>query len=122
MRLKDKVAVITGAAGGQGAVEAKLFAKEGAKVVATDMNAEGVQEVVNEIRSNGGEAIAVAHNVTSPEDWDNVVKEAVEHFGAIHILVNNAGITGEIQKNIENMTIEEFENIMEINSKGPFLG
>lgn len=122
MRLKDKVAIITGAAGGQGAVEAKLFAQEGAKVVATDMNAEGVEAIVNEIKNNGGEAIAVKHNVTSHEDWDNVVKQAVEHFSAIHILVNNAGITGEIQQNIENMTIDDFEKIMEINAKGPFLG
>jgi NAD(P)-dependent dehydrogenase (short-subunit alcohol dehydrogenase family) len=122
MRLKDKVAIITGAAGAQGAVEAKLFAKEGAKVVATDMNEKGVQELVEEIKSMGGEAIGVSHDVTSEEDWDKVVKETVNAFGAIHILVNNAGVTGEIQQPIEEMTIDEFEKVMAINSTGPFIG
>lgn len=122
MRLKDKVAIITGAAGAQGAVEAKLFAREGAKVVLTDMNEEGLNTVVEEIKADGGEAIRVVHDVTSKEDWARVVEETVDAFGAIHILVNNAGITGKIQQKIEDMTLEEFETVMAINSTGPFLG
>lgn len=109
MRLKGKVAIITGAAGAQGAAEAKLFAKEGAKVVATDMNESGLQQVVEDIKTAGGKAIGLVHDVTSSEDWDKVVKETVKEFGSIHILVNNAGITGKIQQPIEEMTIEEFE-------------
>jgi len=122
MRLKGKVAIITGAAGAQGAAEAKLFAKEGAKVVATDMNESGLQQVVEDIKTAGGKAIGLVHDVTSSEDWDKVVKETVKEFGSIHILVNNAGITGKIQQPIEEMTIEEFEKIMAINAIGPFLG
>ncbi|MHA6250429.1 SDR family NAD(P)-dependent oxidoreductase [Oceanobacillus sp. CAU 1775] len=122
MRLKDKVAIITGAAGAQGAAEAKLFAKEGAKVVVTDMNEAGVQSVVDEIKQAGGEAIGVVHNVTSEDDWNKVVDETIKAFGSIHILVNNAGITGKIQQPIEEMTTEEFEKVMAINSTGPFLG
>lgn len=122
MRLEGKVAIITGAAGAQGEAEAKLFAKEGAKVVVTDVNEEGVNRVVNEIKEAGGEAIGVVHDVSSPEDWDKVVEKTVNEFGAIHILVNNAGITGQIMQPIEEMTIEEYNKIMDINAKGPFLG
>lgn len=122
MRLRDKVAIITGGAGAQGAVEAKLFAKEGAKVVVTDMNEAGVHQVVEEIKEAGGEAIGVVHDVTSSDDWDKVVEETVKVFGAIHILVNNAGITGKIQQPIEDMTLEEYEQVMAINATGPFLG
>ncbi|AXI10962.1 glucose 1-dehydrogenase [Oceanobacillus sp. 143] len=122
MRLKDKVAIITGAAGAQGAAEAKLFAKEGAKVVVTDMNEAGLHQVVEEIKAAGGKAIGLVHDVTSSEDWDKVVEETVKEFDSIHILVNNAGITGKIQQTIEEMTREEFEKVMAINAIGPFLG
>jgi len=121
-RLDGKIAIITGAASGQGAVEAKLFAKEGAKVVATDFNVEALEKNVAEIKEDGGEAIAVKHDVTSKEDWDEVVAKAVEAYGKIDILVNNAGITGEIMKPIEDFTIEEWDKILDVNAKGPFLG
>lgn len=121
-RLEGKVAIITGAASGQGAVEAKLFANEGAKVVATDFNEEALNKNVDEINANGGEAIAVKHDVTSKEDWDVVVQKAIEAFGEINILVNNAGITGEIMKPIEDFTVEEWDKILDVNAKGPFLG
>ncbi len=91
-RLDEKVAIITGAASGQGAVEAKLFAKEGAKVAATDINEEALQAVVAEIKAAGGEAIAVKHNVVSEEDWKNVIDKTVEAFGKVDVLVNNAGV------------------------------
>lgn len=91
-RLDGKVSVITGAGSGQGAVEAKLFAAEGAKVVATDIQFEAVSKTVEEIKADGGDAIAIRHNVSSEEDWDNVIKETVETYGKLNILVNNAGI------------------------------
>ena len=77
MRLFNKVAIITGAASGQGAEEARLFAKEGAKVVATDIQLAPLNEVVQEIQAAGGEAIAVAHNVTSTAEWQNVINKAI---------------------------------------------
>src|SRR5690625_6494407 len=95
-RVDGKVAIVTGAAGGQGSEEARLLAKEGAKVVATDLNEDGVQKVVDEINQEHGKvAIAVKHDVTSEEDWEKVVETAVSEFGSIHIIVNNAGIGGE---------------------------
>src|SRR5688572_20207173 len=93
-RLSGKVAIITGAASGQGAEEAKLFAKEGAQVVATDVQADSLNSVVKEITDNGGDAIAIEHNVTSEEQWAKVVQEAVSKYGKIDILINNAGIGG----------------------------
>lgn len=121
-RLNNKVAIITGAASGQGAVEAKLFAEEGAKVVATDLNEAKLEDVVAEIKASGGEAIGVKHDVASAEDWETVVEKTVEAFDKIDILINNAGITGQIMKNIEDFTFDEWDQIMDINAKGPFLG
>jgi len=122
MRLLNKVAIITGAASGQGAEEARLFAKEGAKVVATDIQLAPLNEVVQEIQAAGGEAIAVAHNVTSTAEWKNVVNKAIETFGKIDILVNNAGVTGQIGQTIEEIDEETWDFVLNINTRGPFLG
>ena len=122
MRLAGKVAIITGAASGQGAEEARLFAKEGAKVVATDIQHELLQQVVAEIQSAGGEAIAVSHNVTSAEDWQNVVNQTIETFGKVDVLVNNAGVTGQIGQTIEELDEKTWNFILDINTHGPFLG
>lgn len=121
-RIAGKIAIITGAARGQGAEEAKLFAKEGAKVVATDLQLDALHEVVNEINANGGQAIALKHNVASKEDWQVVVQETVKAFGTVHILVNNAGITGPMGEKIENIDEATWDKIMDINLKGPFFG
>lgn len=121
-RLNGKVAIITGAASGQGAEEARLFAREGAKVVATDLQWELLEGVVEEIKTNGGQAIAVKHNVTSADEWKTVVETAVSEFGKIDILVNNAGITGQIMQNIEELEESVWDRILDINTKGPFLG
>ncbi|MCT1901586.1 SDR family NAD(P)-dependent oxidoreductase [Oceanobacillus sojae] len=121
-RLDGKVAIITGAAGGQGAVEAKLFAKEGAKVVITDLNDELLGAIAEEIKSEGGLALPIKHNVTSIEDWHTVVESTMKEFGKVDILVNNAGITGQISQNIEDMDISSWDKIMDINAKGVFLG
>ncbi len=88
-RLQDKVAIITGAAGGQGEAEARLFAAEGAKVVVTDINEAGAQAVAADI---GGPAIAIRHDVSDEASWTNVVERTLAAFGRIDILVNNAGV------------------------------
>lgn len=113
MRVQNKVAIITGAASGMGKIEAALFAKEGAKVVATDLQVEKVEEVVANIRAAGGEAIAVQHDVSKREDWERVVYDAKEAFGRIDILVNNAGISQ--RSSYEQLTDEQWHQILAIN-------
>ena len=123
MKLHNKVAIITGAAGGMGAEEAKLFAKEGAKVIATDVQFDKLQAVVEEIKAAGGEAIAIAHDVSSADEWKAVVEKAVTTYGTVDILVNNAGIGGKNQfGNPENTELDEWDLVMNINLKSTFLG
>ncbi|MCR8641311.1 SDR family oxidoreductase [Paenibacillus sp. N1-5-1-14] len=119
-RLANKVAIITGSAGGQGKAEALLFAQEGAKVVVTDVQEGKVQEVVAEIKANGGEAIGFYQNVASEENWVQIVKDTVEAFGKIDILVNNAGITSQYP--LTDAPLDHWNKVMEINLNGTFLG
>lgn len=120
MRLADKVAIITGAAGGMGKADALLFAKEGAKVAITDMLEDKLQEVVREIKENGGEAIGFNQNVVSEGDWARVVSETVAKFGKIDILVNNVGVSDSTP--FLDQTVENWERIMSINVTSVFLG
>ncbi|RDW20329.1 2-hydroxypropyl-CoM dehydrogenase [Oceanobacillus arenosus] len=101
MRLQNKVALITGAASGMGKGEALAFAKEGAKVVVADLNLEGAKEVVQEIKDNGGQALAVKVDVTKTEDIKAMVQQAKEGFGQIDILVNNAGVFDKYATSLE---------------------
>lgn len=119
-RLTDKVAIITGAGSGMGREEALLFAKEGAKVVATDINEAAVQAVVKEIEAGGGEAIAFAHNVASEEDWIQVIESTVQKYGKIDALVNNAGISHAA--GLLDTTVEQWNKVMNINLTSTFLG
>ncbi|MFP3125947.1 glucose 1-dehydrogenase [Ectobacillus funiculus] len=119
-KLTGKVAIITGAASGQGAYEAELFAKEGAKVVATDVQADLLEKVVTEINDSGGQAISFKHNVASEEDWQTVVQNTVETYGHVDILINNAGIY--IPNKVEDTPLDEWNRIMDINSTGVYLG
>ena len=120
MRLEGKVALISGGSRGQGAVEAKLFSREGAKVVIGDiLDAEG-QQIEAEINETGGECVYVHLDVTSEEDWRNAIGEAVSRFGKLDVLVNNAGIYPPAS--IEDTTEELWDRIMDINGKGVFLG
>lgn len=119
-RLHGKVAIVTGAAGGMGKADALLFAKEGAKLAITDLQQDKLQEVVREIKQNGGEAIGFSHNVASEEDWIRVVEETVAHYGKIDILVNNAGISSAIP--FLETSVEQWDKVMSINVTGTFLG
>lgn len=121
-RLENKIAIITGGAGGLGAAEASLFAKEGAKLLITDIQEEGLKNVTNEITANGGIVDYIVHDVTSEQDWDKVVNKAIELYGAIHILVNNAGITGNLMSSIEETSVEEFRKVLDINILSQFVG
>ena len=120
MRLEGKVALISGGARGQGAVEAKLFAREGAKVVFGDILDESGKQVEAEIHEAGGEAAYVHLDVTREDDWRTAVNTAIDRYGKLDILVNNAGIL--IRKGIEDTTEEDWGRIMGVNAKGAFLG
>lgn len=120
-RLKDKVAIITGAASGMGAADARLFAKEGARVAVTDLAVEGAQAVVDEIVADGGKAISAALDVTKPDQWADAVAATVEAFGGLDILVNNAGMPGH-PETWENATLDDFKALIEINVYGHFHG
>lgn len=121
-RLENKVAIITGAAMGQGAAEAYLFAKEGAKVVAADMAEDALKETVDVINADfPGMALGVHLDVASEENWQQVVKQAVETFGTVDILVNNAGV-GSRGINYDKTDREAFDRIMGINAWGSFAG
>jgi NAD(P)-dependent dehydrogenase (short-subunit alcohol dehydrogenase family) len=119
MRLKDKVAVITGAASGFGKASAELFCKEGAKVVAVDINREGVEEVVSRIRDGGGEAIAVQADITKSNDVERIFKTTIEKYSTLNVLFNNAGI--DHMKKILDTTEEEWDRVMAVNLKGTWL-
>ena len=120
MRIEGKVALISGGARGQGAAEAILFAREGAKVVFGDILDDQGKQVEAEINEAGGEALYVHLDVTQEADWESAVETAVSRYGKLDILVNNAGIT--IRKNVEDTTEEDWDRIMAINAKGVFLG
>jgi cyclopentanol dehydrogenase len=119
-RLDGKVALISGGARGQGAAEAQLLAREGAKVVFGDiLDAEG-RQVEAGIRAAGGEATYVHLDVTNEASWRAAVDTAVSRYGALHVLVNNAGIY--MRKRIEETTEDDLDQILAVNVKGVFLG
>jgi len=119
MKLKNKVAVITGAAGGIGAAFAVGYAKEGAKIVIGDV--QDGKETVRAVEKAGSEAIFVKTDVTKQEECDAMAKAAVDRFGAIDILVNNAAIFGDIiLRPFTDIPTEEYNKVMQVNVTGPF--
>ena len=119
-RLEGKVAIVTGSAEGIGQATAKLFAKEGAKVVVADINETKGQQVAEEIRQSRRDAIFIKLDVTSEDNWQYLMNATVEKYGKLNILVNNAGISkiGDI----ENTTLENWHATMSVNATGVFLG
>ncbi|WP_028547623.1 SDR family NAD(P)-dependent oxidoreductase [Paenibacillus sp. UNC451MF] len=120
MRLDGKVALVTGAGTGIGKTTALRFAREGAKVVVTDINQSSAEATAQAIRDAGGQAAAFAHDVSNEEQWEKVVAEAQSAFQKIDILFNNAGIY--IIKPLADITLEEWNRLMSINVTGVFLG
>lgn len=116
-RLAGKVAIISGAARGQGAAEARLFSREGAKVVVADvLDSEG-KALADEL---GVEAMYVHLDVTQEEDWVNAVREASNRFGKVDVLVNNAGIVK--MGTVVDTPLQDFRDVVEVNQIGVFLG
>ena len=119
-RLDGKVALISGGARGQGATETRLFVREGARVVFGDiLDAEG-RQVEADIRAAGGAATYVHLNVTNEADWRAAVTMAVNQYGKLNVLVNNAGIL--LRGRIEETSEDDWDRIMAVNVKGVFLG
>jgi len=121
MRLAGKVALISGGARGMGAAEARLFAREGARVVIGDiLEAEG-KAVEAAIAAKGGQAAFIRLDVAREADWAEAVSLAVDRFGALNVLVNNAGVSAGLGR-VEETSAEAWDRVMEINAKGVFLG
>ncbi len=119
-RLDGKVALISGGARGQGATETRMLVGEGAKVVFGDILDDEGRQVETEIHGAGGDATYVHLDVTREDDWRAAVATAVNTYGKLNVLVNNAGIL--IRASIEETTEDDFERIMAVNVKGVFLG
>ena len=113
MRLKDKVAIVTGSTSGMGRATAVLFAKEGAKVVVSGRNAARAQEVLDEIKAAGGEAICVLGDASDLAFCEDLIAKTVEAYGTIDILVNNAGMLS--LSTLQDVTIEEWDKIFRVN-------
>lgn len=118
MRLVGKVAIITGSARGIGKATAVKFAREGAKVVICDVNVEQVNETVDELKNMGVEAIGLRVDVTDRESVANLIKETVNAFGKLDIMVSNAGITAD--NTLLKMSEAEFDRVINVNLKGVF--
>ena len=119
-RLEGKVAIISGGARGQGAVEARMFAEEGASVVIGDILDEQGRQTEAELQELGYNVTYVHLDVTDESNWQSAVQTAISTYGKLDILLNNAGIL--IRKNIEETTVEDWDRIFAVNSKGVFLG
>jgi NAD(P)-dependent dehydrogenase (short-subunit alcohol dehydrogenase family) len=117
-KLKDKVAIVTGSARGIGKAIAIKFASEGASVVVTDILIEQARNVADEIKDLGGMAIAIKADVTSRSDIQNLVKETLDNFKAIHILMNDAAITRHAP--LLEITEEEWDAVIDVDLKGVF--
>jgi len=119
MKLKDRVAVITGSGSGIGRAAAREFACEGAFVVVADINRAGALETVAQIQKLGGKSHAVETDVAQPESVQNLVQETLRAFSKVHILFNNAAI--QVNKTLEDTTVDEWNREIAVNLGGVFL-
>jgi NAD(P)-dependent dehydrogenase (short-subunit alcohol dehydrogenase family) len=115
---EGRVVIITGAGGGLGAAHARVLASEGAKVVVNDINEAAAQAVVDDIRKAGGEAVVNTSDITHYDDSLNAVKQAIENFGDLHAVINNAGVNRD--RMFASMTEAEWDTIMAVHLKGHF--
>ncbi len=120
MRLKDKVALITGAASGIGRATATLFGQEGAKVMCADLDGEGAERMARQITDSGGVAASLQADVSQAADAERMVRQTVEQWGQLDVLVNNAGIYFVLP--LTQVPEEEWDRLMSINLKGVYLG
>jgi NAD(P)-dependent dehydrogenase (short-subunit alcohol dehydrogenase family) len=119
-RVEGKIALVTGAASGIGRAAALTLAREGASLVATDLQQAAGDAVVAEIGAGGGSAVFLLHDVTREEDWRRVIAEVRSRFGGLDVLVNNAGIG--LSGPVTEMSFDDWRRQMAVNVDGPFLG
>lgn len=119
-RLENKVALISRGARGMGAAEARIFAREGAKVVIGDVLEEEGRITEAQINGSGGECLFLTLDVTDQTIWQEVMAATVSRFGKLDVLVNNAGVGGFCK--VEETSEAEWDRVMAINAKGVFLG
>ena len=120
MRLKDKVAIVTGSGRGIGEGIVLRFAEEGAKIVINDVNEADANAAVEKVKAAGGQAVAVIGSVASREVVQNMVDTAIKEFGTLDIMVNNAGITRDVM--LHKMTNEQWDQVIAVNQTGVFYG
>lgn len=120
MKLKDKVAIITGAGRGIGQAIATRFAEEGAAVVAVDVNYDDMEETRKKLVAMGGRALGVQANIAFKNNWDLILEKCLNTFGTVDILVNNAGIIRDAR--VTRMKEEAWDLVIDVNLKGTFLG
>lgn len=120
-RLDDKVAIVTGGASGIGRAAAELMAAEGARVVVSDIDDAGGAETVTAIEAAGGRAVYLQHDVRDEQAWERVIMDCQQRYGALTVLVNNAGIGGGGGP-VDEMSLEQWRRVTGINLEGVFLG
>ena len=119
--LKNKVALVTGASSGIGRAIALVLAREGAKVVVSDMNEDGGRETVDLVARQGGDALFAKANVAEPSDMEKLVAQTVNRYGALHVACNNAGVGGDTVPTAD-YPLEEWNRVIAINLSGVFYG
>ncbi len=119
-RFEGKVVLVTGAGGGLGAVLARMFAQEGATVVLADVARERGEELAAALRADGARALFLELDVTSPQAWEASVRQIRSDYGALHVLVNNAGVIS--RTGIRDVAIDEWRRVIDINLTGPVIG
>lgn len=119
-RVSDKICLITGAANGLGEATAKLLAQEGAAVVLTDIDVTKGEQLAQEIRDSGAQALFIQHDVTCEEDWTKVISQTLAKFGKLDVLVNNAG--GGTYNDVETLSLADWKAIIALNLDSTFIG
>jgi NAD(P)-dependent dehydrogenase (short-subunit alcohol dehydrogenase family) len=119
-RVDGKIAIVTGAGSGIGRAGAVALAREGARIVATDLSVPAAEETASAIKRNGGQAISVAHDVGEEAQWAAIIDATLKAFGQLDVLVNNAGVGGKGP--LANTTTEDWRALMRVNLDGVFFG
>ena len=122
MRLQDKVTIITGAGGGMGRTAARMFAAEGARVVCVDVTEEMSESAAADVRTAGGQATAIAADVSKEDDARRMVDHAIATYGRVDALYNNAGIMPAADHSVVDTDVETWDKVMAVNLRGVFLG